>query len=166
MLRNDDPSGYVIADAVKLEKSDVQEVCPGVECDNGAAGFSTVGSWSSSASIGGFYGTDYLHDGNAAKGTKTASWTYLTVEPGDYQIAARWSAYSNRASSVQYRYSANGITADCGAPVNQRINGGTFNVLCTVPSLAAGTTVTVMLRNDDPSGYVIADAVRFQRTSP
>jgi len=87
-------------------------------------------------------------------------------ESGNYQIAARWSAYSNRASSVQYRYSANGITANCGAPVNQRTNGGTFNVLCTIPSLAAGTTVTVMLRNDDPSGYVIADAVRLQRTSP
>jgi hypothetical protein len=65
---------------------------------------------------------------------------------------------------VQYSYSLDGGTTrtNCGVPVDQRINGGQFNVLCTAPALAAGSTLTVMLTNDDVSGYVIADAVRLQ----
>ncbi len=52
-----------------------------------------------------------------------------------------------------------GAPQDCGAPVNQRANGGQFNGLCTVPALVAGSTLTISLRNDS-AGYVIADAVR------
>jgi hypothetical protein len=56
-------------------------------------------------------------------------------------------------------YSVNGgAPQDCGAPVDQRVNGGQFNGLCTVPALVAGSTLTISLRNDS-SGYVIADAV-------
>jgi hypothetical protein len=78
---------------------------------------------------------------------------------GSYDVAAQWSAASNRALSVQYMYSVDGgAPQDCGAPVNQRANGDQFNGLCTVPALAAGSTLTISLRND-AAGYVIADAV-------
>ena len=46
-----------------------------------------------------------------------------------------------------------------GGNVDQRLNGGRFNVLCTVPALTAGSTLTVDIDNES-GGYVIADAVR------
>jgi chitodextrinase len=134
-------------------------VCPAPICDNTDTGFATVGSWASSSRWPGYYATDYAHDKRADKGSKTASWTYAIAANGSYDVAAQWSAASNRASSVQYMYSVDGgAPQNCGAPVDQRVNGGQFNGLCTVPALAAGSTLTISLRNDS-SGYVIADAV-------
>ena len=37
--------------------------------DNADAGVSIVGSWGSSSYSPGYYGTDYLHDGNSGKGS-------------------------------------------------------------------------------------------------
>lgn len=138
-----------------------ESVCPGPVCDNSDSGFDTAGSWSASSTTPGFYGSNYLHDQNRDKGAKTASWTYLIGADGSYEIAAQWPAYVNRSASVQYSYSVNGTTpVDCGPPVDQRTNGGKFNVLCTVPSLIAGSTLTVRAGNT-ADGYVIADAVRL-----
>jgi len=134
-------------------------VCPAPIGDNTDTGFDTVGTWPSSTLRPGYYGADNVHDKNAGKGSKTASWTYAIAANGSYDVAAQWSAASSRASSVQYVYSVDGgAPKDCGSPVNQRANGGQFNGLCTVPALAAGSTLTISLRNDS-SGYVIADAV-------
>ncbi len=135
-------------------------VCAATICDNSDIGFSTVGSWTTSSSTSGFYGSNYLHDQNNSKGTKSATWTYLISGNGNYEIAGQWPSYPNRAAAVQYRYSVNADTpVDCGSPVDQRLNGGRFNVLCTVPALTAGSTLTVDIDNES-GGYVIADAVR------
>ena len=137
-------------------------VCPGTICDNTDAGFETVGSWTTSTSSSDYYGTNYLHDQRNGKGTKTASWTYALTTDGNYEIAAHWSAGSNRARSVQYTYAVDGGAPQaCGAPVDQRWFGGQFNALCTVSGLTAGSNLTVSLRNDS-SNYVIADAVRVE----
>jgi PKD repeat protein len=137
-------------------------VCPADICDNSDAGFDTVGTWSTSTSNPGYYGSDYLHDQSAGKGTKTASWTYIIVNDGNHEVAAQWSPSSNRAPSVQYMYSIDGGSPqNCGTPADQRYNGGQFNRLCIVPALTTGSTFTVSIRNDS-SGYVIADAMRVQ----
>ncbi len=137
-------------------------VCPGTICDNTDSGFDTVGSWSTSTSSSGYYGTNYIHDQRSGKGGKTASWTFDVMADGNYEVAAQWAPGSNRAWAVQYMYSVDGGSPqDCGAPADQRYNGGQFNELCIVPSLTAGSTLNVSLRND-ASGYVIADAVRAQ----
>ena len=61
---------------------------------------------------------------------------------------------------MQYRYSVDaGPSQNCGAPQDQRINGGVFNTLCSVTGLTTGQTLTVSLTNDS-AGYVIADAVQ------
>ncbi len=137
-------------------------VCPAPVCDNADTGFNTVGSWASSSRWPGYYASDYAHDKRSGKGGKTASWTYAIAANGSYDVAAQWSAASNRASSVQYMYSVDGgAPQDCGAPVDQRANGGQFNGLCAVSGLVAGSTLTVSLRNDS-AGFVIADAVRIE----
>jgi len=135
---------------------------PGI-CDNSDFGFDLVGDWTISVSNPGFYGSNYLHDQNSGKGGKTASWTYQVAADGNYAVAAQWAAGYNRAADVQYMYSVDGGTPEpCGSPVDQRVDGGQFNGLCTVPTLTAGSELTVSLRNDSSTGYVIADAVRVE----
>ncbi len=137
-------------------------VCPGAICDNSDNGFNTVGTWASSTSNPGYVGSNYLHDQNSGKGSKTASWTYDIAADGNYAIAAIWTDSANRAAFVQYMYSIDdGSPQNCGAPADQRYNGGQFNSLCTVQGLTAGSALTVSLRNDS-YGYVIADAVRVE----
>ena len=137
-------------------------VCISAICDNGDLGFAAVGFWTESTSSPGYYGSSYLHDQRADKGNKTASWTYTIAEDGNYQVAAQWASWANRARDVQYRYSVDGgPEQNCGPTWDQRYNGGQFNELCVVPTLAAGSTLVISLRNDSAS-YVIADAVRVQ----
>ena len=134
-------------------------VCPGVICDNLDIGFNAVGLWSSSTSSPGYYGSDYLHDQRADKGNKSVTWTYALAADGNYEIAAQWTSSSNRAPFAQYTYSIDGgPSQNCGAPADQRYNGGQMNYLCTVTGLLAGSTLTVGLGNES-NGYVIADAV-------
>ena len=133
--------------------------CPTPICDNSDTGFVTVGTWSASTSSAGYYGSNYLHDKKKGKGSKTASWTYNITEDGNYEVAAQWPSALNRTRSQQYTYSVDGgPLTNCGAPVDQRRNGGQMNLLCTVSGLTAGSSFTVTIRNDS-SGYVIADAV-------
>jgi len=76
-------------------------------------------------------------------------------------IAVQWTAHANRAANVQYMYSVNGGPAQfCGTLVNQQLNGGQFNTVCSIAGLSAGSNLAVIL-NNAPAGYVIADAVRL-----
>ena len=119
-----------------------------------------VSSRYTSTSSGGYYGSNYLHDGRRGKGSKTATWTYLIATAGDYEVAAIWTSSSNRTPRAQYMYSIDGGPAqDCGSPADQRYNGGQFNLLCIIPAVAAGSTLTISLPNDYRYGFVIADAV-------
>ncbi|MBK9419013.1 MAG: hypothetical protein IPN62_17465, partial [Flavobacteriales bacterium] len=136
-------------------------VCSSAICDNSSTGFNVVGIWSTSTTSPGYMGSNYRHDKNSDDGTKTANWNYAIGVNGDYEIAAQWSQDPNRATNVQYRYSVNGGSLqNCGSRISQRVNGGKLNVLCSISGLAAGSTLTVSLRNDATGGYVIADAVR------
>ena len=47
---------------------------------------------SSSTSTPGYLGTDYLNDGNTAKGTKTFSFKPVISTAADYLVYARWPA--------------------------------------------------------------------------
>ncbi len=137
-------------------------VCPGEICDNTDAGFDTVGTWAASTSSPGYYGGNYLHDKREAKGSKSATWTYDILADGSYEISAQWAASANRAPFVQYQYSIDGASPqNCGAPADQRYNGGVMNELCTVTDVLAGSRLTVSITNDS-YGYVIADAVRVR----
>ncbi len=86
-----------------------------------------VGDWTSSASVAGFNGTNYLHDGSAGRGTKRVAFSPSLTEPGRYQIALRWAADTNRATN---------------APV----------WVCTAPQLLAGNATAVgQIRNAQPN---------------
>jgi hypothetical protein len=126
--------------------------------DNTDAATSFTGTWTASTSTTTYYGTNYLTDGNAAKGTKTFNYSPSLPANGDYFVYARWPAGSNRASNVPID-----IVTSSGAvstvQVNQRTNDGTW-VLLGAYNLATGNA-KVTIRTTSTDGYVIADAVKL-----
>lgn len=123
-------------------------------------GVAITGSWTTSNSTAapGFYGANYLHDGNAGKGSKSVRFTPNLPGGGIYEVYLRWTAYSNRASNVPIDIvHANGTDY---VQVDQRANGGQWILLGNY-SFDAGTGGSVLVSNTGTNGYVVADAVRF-----
>jgi RHS repeat-associated protein len=87
----------------------------------------------------------------------TATWTPNVAQGGQYEVYARWTASTNRASNATYTVThASGQTS---VPVNQQANGGAWNLLGTF-TLNPGTAHIIAL-TDQANGYVIADAIRL-----
>jgi hypothetical protein len=118
------------------------------------------GDWTSSASIGGYVGGDYLHDGETGKGTKSATYTPTIPRPALYEIRVYYTPNGNRSASVPVTISMPGQKKT--VPVNQKIDPkvghyapiGTFN-------LPAGKETSVTISTKDTTGYVVIDAVEF-----
>lgn len=133
---------------------------PEVIVDNTDAGVTLAGTWTPSTFYSGYYGTNYLHDGDTGKGTKSIRFTPTLPSAGTYRVYARWSADSTRSAAVPVDVAhAAGLAA---VSVNQQQNSNTWNLLGTWP-FNAGTGGYVLIRNTNTTGYVIADAVRFVR---
>lgn len=118
------------------------------------------GDWSSSASIGGFVGADYLHDGDAAKGTMSVTYTPKLPRPAFYEIRVYYTPNANRASNVPVIVEGAGETRTI--TVNQKVAG---KVAGYVPlgafACPEGSAVRVTISNKGTNGHVIADAVEF-----
>ncbi len=128
------------------------------DTDGTAAGVSTIGAWTSSTFTPGYYGADYINDGNIAKGTKSVRFRPTLPSTGTYEVFAWWTAGTNRASNVPIDIvSASGTTT---VVVNQQLTGSQWVSLGTY-SFNAGTTGSVLIRTTGTNGYVVADAVRF-----
>ncbi|MEV6104260.1 FAD-dependent oxidoreductase [Streptomyces sp. NPDC051940] len=136
------------------------DLAPGeVIVDNAApTGISTAGTWYTSRSVSGYYGPDFVHDGNTNKGTTRLRFRPSLATSRKYTVYLRWTAASNRATNVPVDIvHAGGTTTKT---VNQRLQGGQWVSLGSY-SFAAGTTGSVLIRTSGTNGYVIADAVRF-----
>jgi hypothetical protein len=131
----------------------------GIVVDNSDA--KLVGDWLSSASIGPYVGTDYLHDNNAEQGKKSVTFTPKLPRAGKYEVYLIWSANANRASNVPVDI----VHADGTAKVtvNQKKAGGWSKVF--TGNFAEGMSSSVTIRTDGANGHVIADAVRFVEVS-
>jgi len=128
-----------------------------VTVDNTDAGFATpVGSWGTSVTIPGFYGSNYRYIASGS-GTNYATWTFTGLAGGQYSVYAQWAAYSNRASDAPYTIT-DGTGDLATVDKDQRINGGQMNLLWS-GTVQAGT-LTIKL-TDNADGYVIADAVQI-----
>lgn len=121
------------------------------------AGVTKNGQWTTSSFTAGYYGSNYLHDGNT-QGNKSVVFTPNIPTAGAYTVSARWTADPNRSSIVPIDVFAGGTTALLEA--NQRTNGGQWIPLGTY-SFAAGTGNYVRISNTGANGYVVADAVKF-----
>lgn len=127
---------------------------PATIIDNGNAVFS--GDWTTSSASPGYYGANYVHDGNVSKGSKSAVFTPNFLQAGTYPVYLRWAADTNRATNVPVTINHSGGSQII--TVNQRISGGVWNKLGDFP-FAAGTTGNVTIGTTGTNGYVVADAV-------
>jgi hypothetical protein len=126
-----------------------------------SSGVTRAGAWQSSTSIGGYYGPDYEHDGNTAKGVCRMRFAPTLPSAGTYTVYLRWTAHANRASNVPVDIvHTGGVT---NRVVDQRVNGGAW-VSLGAYAFAAGTGGSVLIRTEVTNGYVVADAARFVAT--
>jgi PKD repeat protein len=127
--------------------------------DNGQAGFSTTGSWSTA---GGGYGGNHL-DRAPNSGAGTATWQLNGLAPGRYDIQTTWAVYSGRTPDAEYQvYDGATLLATVSINQNNFPLGGAFG---GVPfqslgsfTITSGTAQVILVGNDD--GDTIADAVR------
>ena len=162
----DDANQYVIADAIRIERTDTPPPPPpSVIIDNGDAGFSTSAGWNPAATSIGHEG-DLLHT-SPGTGSRIATWTFTDLTPGMYRVSATWFAYTNRATNAPFtiRDGIAGPVLDT-VLVNQQLApndftdaGSDWEDLTTIT--ITGNTLTVQLTNN-ANGYVIADAIRIE----
>ncbi len=117
-----------------------------------------TGAWTSATATAGFIGADYLHDGNTGQGTKEVFYRAPASLTGLHLVQLRWTANTNRASNVTVEVRHRDGTEV--RTVNQRENGGTWNMLAVHPFTGAATE-GVVIKTTGANGFVIADAVGF-----
>ena len=115
-----------------------------------------VGTWGGpSTSVPGYWGDGYRHH-QAGNGGSTATWTPNIPEAGEWEVFARWTSDSNRATDAPYTVSH--AEGDTTVDVNQEQDGGTWYSLGVFTFNAGPASVTL---SNDANQYVIADAIRL-----
>jgi hypothetical protein len=154
-LRTAGANGYVIADAVRLVPVGSTEVI----VDNATPGVTLTGRWFASTTAPGFWGTNYLYDDPAYKGSSSARFTPTLPADGVYAVYLRWrQSAASLAATVPVTVTGAGGAAT--QTIDQRSGGGAWVLLGTYP-FCAGTGGSVLLGTVATTGYVIADAVRW-----
>jgi N-acetylmuramoyl-L-alanine amidase len=127
--------------------------------DNSDGSVLLKGKWTATNTTGGFVGQDYLYR-TAGDGSSSVTWPF-PASAGHFDVFARWSAGPNRATNATYQVTSN--SGSSNVSVNQRINGGTWQLLGSFdfqPNKNQGVSLT-----DKADGVVVADAIRFVDSS-
>jgi PKD repeat protein len=124
--------------------------------DNGSSGTSSTGTWGVSGGTGS-YGTNSLW----ARDGATYTWRFTPPSTGTYDVYMWWTQYDSRGTAVPVA-----ISHDAGKAsltVNQRINGGQWNLLGQYNFSSTGA-VTLTAAGSYPISNC-ADAVKFVKTA-
>ncbi len=143
--------------SISVEVAGVPVAAEVVIDNTASSGVNLVGLWTQSAASPGYYGSNYLTDGNAGGG-KSASFVPSITTAGLYDVSLIWTAHSNRASNVPVELFDGVIAAP--STISQRTGGGVWNLIGTV-DLQVGAGSYVKLTNEGANGFVIADAAKF-----
>jgi hypothetical protein len=163
-VRNDGTSGFVCADAVRFTL--VGPVDLVVDNADGPSRVQTEGTWTASRFAAGYWPTNYLHDGNAGKGTRRVTFRPNLPLAGFYDVFAWYPAEPsglNWSSSTPVELAGAGSTVTVA--LNQKVGGGRWAPLGSAV-FDAGTNGYVRVGNAGTSGFVTADAIRFFRSGP
>lgn len=132
---------------------------PGIVIDDPKA--RVVGSWKSSAAVGGYVGEGYLTDDNESKGRKTVTYTPQIPQAGRYEVRLAYTPGANRATNVPVTvFHADGENV---VTVNQREAprvAGRFVTLGTYRFEKDGAGY-VLLSTEGTDGFVVADALQL-----
>ncbi len=170
-------SGFVIADAVRIElTTDPAPIVPFI-VDDGDAGFATFGAWNLTP-VGNGRESD-LRNSVKGDGSDKATWTFTGLTPGNYLVSATWFAHANRATNAPFSI-FDGTGAPPGAPggngapllttrlINQELAPNDFSDRGSNWERLAVVTITgtelVIELTDDANQYVIADAIHVLPT--
>lgn len=140
----------------------IQPATTEIILDNTSGSVAYTGTWTSSTTDAGYYGTNYRHDGNTGKGTRSVKYTPTIVEVGEYEVFAWYPSTASRSSIIPVDVvDANGTTT---ITLNETTNGSPWVSIGTY-DFAAGTDGYVRIRNDGTGNYVVADAIRFLKVA-
>jgi hypothetical protein len=129
---------------------------PGVVQDDEAA--EKIGDWSKSNSIGGYVGTQYLHDNNEHKGEMTITFKLPLPKPGVYDVRLAYTANPNRATNVPV--TIRHAKADAIVSVNQQHPPAIDKLFHPLGKFTFDKEAIVVIANDKTNGYVVVDAVQ------
>ncbi len=131
-----------------------------VVVDDGGAGFSQTGTWTTSSNVSGYAGTGYRWAPTRGSATATATFRPSIPESGRYPVYVRFTRGSDRATDARFVVQHTGGETECR--VNQQGMGGHWQFIGEF-HFDAGTAGAVVLDNtgSDANKVVIADAVRF-----
>jgi lysophospholipase L1-like esterase len=131
---------------------------PGLILDNTAgSGVTITGTWTSSTGVAGYQGSNYLHDGNAGKGSRSVRFAPPFTAAGNYPLYLRWTSATDRATNVPVEVlDGNGVTTTLY--FSQRQQGARWVPLGTY-FFNSGSAGSVTIRNTGTNGFAVADAL-------
>lgn len=120
------------------------------------------GTWGLGSSLSDKYGADYRYCGSTSSSTPTARarWSCTILGEGLYEVYAWWPAYSTRPSNTPYVVKDGAVELGT-VRVDQRVNGGRWNLLGAWWFSAGGHAVEIHNGGTGSGKTVAADAVRF-----
>jgi hypothetical protein len=131
--------------------------------DNGAAGFTTAGTWFRTTGVGREGDVHWYIKGT---GSNVATWNFTGLTPGVYRVSATWPASANYASNSPFSV-YNGSQLLGTTRVNQKVassgfsdNGSQWRDLGNFT--ISGTSLAVKLTNA-ANGWVAADGIRIEK---
>ena len=121
-----------------------------------------TGQWQGSRANLPYVAFGYQHDGKAADGKSTAAFTAKIPESGQYAVRISYPKNANRASNVPVTVTYSG--GEKLLQLNQRETPSHdgFHEIGTF-TFSAGDESTVTLSNEGTDGYVIVDAVQWEK---
>lgn len=130
---------------------------PGLVLDDTQAEYK--GEWTDSTSARSL-GVGYRHDGNEAKGEKSAIFRPKLKEAGTYELFLLYPPLANRASNVPVKIQpANGEPKT--VTVDEKKAGKMNEASLGLFELGAGESVTVTVSNEGTNGHVIVDGLQL-----
>ena len=126
--------------------------------DNTNSAVTFDGPWGTSVNVAGYYGSNYRFANNADT-IASATFTPTISTAGKYDVYVWYTAGTDRASNAPFAISYSGGSNTVF--VNQRANGGAWNLIASGLPFTNGSSGFVRLSNRASNTVVIADAVRF-----
>lgn len=123
-------------------------------------GVNIIGQWTASKFISGYWGSNYIHDANTGKGTKSVLYTPIIPVSGHYEVFMRWTADTGRAHNVPVRITH--ISGIKDTTVNEQVRGAEW-VSLGIYGFNAGNSGNVLIETGGTTKFVIADAIRFSK---
>ncbi len=157
-ISNNNTNGFVVVDAIKFEPMSSGSTQPNLEVilDNKDYEVNANGDWVASTHGGNSkYEEDYFHDGNEKKGEKSVVFS-ADVNPGSYEVFARWYAFNNRATNTPFEIKKAGGSETIYK--NQQLNNAEWVSLGTYDF---NNLAEVIVKNENTDGYVVADAIKL-----